>query len=122
VHGEYTERLAEAPSDGQLARLARARLLQLAEDVRRSWRSDLDAAGDAPVAERAVMDRHVERSLKAVEAVVAEVSRPASDRRWLVERFKDAALPLVFFLRGLEDAPAELVSDWLAPRRLAESA
>jgi len=122
VHGEYTERLAAAPADGELAQLARARLLQLAEDVRRSWRSDLAAAGDASVAEHAVMDRHVERSLKAIESVVAEVTRPAGDRQWLGERFKDAALPLVFFLRGLEEAPAELVSDWLAPRRLAESA
>ena len=122
MHGEYTERLAAAPADGELAQLARARLLQLAEDVRRSWRSDLAAAGDASVAEHAVMDRHVERSLKAIESVAAEVTRPAGDRQWLGERFKDAALPLVFFLRGLEEAPAELVSDWLAPRRLAESA
>ncbi len=122
VHGEYMERLAVTPADGELAKLARTRLLQLADDVRRSWRGDLAAAGDGALAERAPMDRHVERSLKAVEAVVAEVARPAGDREWLRERFKDAALPLVFFLRGLEGAPAELVGDWLAPRRLAESA
>jgi hypothetical protein len=69
VHGEYMARLAATPSDGELAKLARSRLLQLADDVRRSWRSDLAAAGDDALAERALMDRHVERSLKLVEAV-----------------------------------------------------
>ena len=45
VHGEYTERLAATPADGELAQLARGRLLQLADDVRRSWRTDLAATG-----------------------------------------------------------------------------
>src|SRR5437667_11202684 len=59
VHGEYTERLAAAPSDGELARLARARLVQLADDVRRAWLADLAAAEPAP--EQSLLDRHVAR-------------------------------------------------------------
>src|SRR6266700_3886606 len=47
VHGEYFERLAAAPSDGELAQLARARLAQLTDDVRRSWLADLAATGSA---------------------------------------------------------------------------
>jgi hypothetical protein len=124
VHGEYMERLAASPSDGELALMARARLRQLTDDVRRAWLSDLaraDADGVA-VAERPVVERHVERGLRAIESVVAEEARPAGDREWLRERFKDAAVPLALFLYGLEEAPAELVGEWLAPRHLAESA
>lgn len=120
VHGEYMERLAAAPSDGELAQLARARLTQLSEDVRRAWLADLAAAEPAP--EQALLDRHVMRSLKAIDSVLAELTRPAGDRDWLRERFQEAAVPLVLFLRGLEDAPAELLGEWLAPRRLARSA
>jgi hypothetical protein len=60
--------------------------------------------------------------VKAIDSVLAELTRPAGDRDWLRERFREAAVPLVFFLRGLEDAPAELVGEWLAPGRLAETA
>ncbi len=122
VHGEYIERLAAAPSDGELAQLARARLAQLTDDVRRAWLADLAAAGDDALAESQVLDRHVAKALKALDAVLIEVTRPAGDRDWLRERFREAAIPLVFFLRGLEDAPSELVGEWLAPRRLAETA
>jgi hypothetical protein len=120
VHGEYMERLAAAPSDGELAQLARARLAQLTDDVRRAWLADLAAAEPAP--EQSLLDRHVARSVKAIDSVLAELTRPAGDRDWLRERFREAAVPLVFFLRGLEDAPAELVGEWLAPGRLAETA
>jgi hypothetical protein len=108
VHGEYVGRLAAAPADGELAQAAKARLLALSHDVRAAWRSDLAAAGAGSGA--AVLDRHVERTLRAVESVVAELARPAADRRWLHERFQDAALPLLMFLRGLEEAPAELLA------------
>jgi hypothetical protein len=120
VHGEYMERLAAAPADGELARLARARLTQLSEDVRRAWLADLAAAEPAP--EQALLDRHVTRSVKAIDSVLAELTRPAGDRDWLRERFQEAAVPLLLCLRGLEDAPAELLGEWLAPRRLARSA
>jgi hypothetical protein len=114
------ERLAASPSDGELARLARTRLAQLTDDVRRAWLADLSAAAPAP--EQTLLDRHVTRSLKAIESVLAELTRPAGDRDWLRERFRETAVPLVFFLRGLEGAPAQLVGDWLAPRRLADTA
>ena len=120
VHAEYMERLAAAPSDGQLAQLARARLGQLADDARRAWLADLSAAEAAPG--QALLDRHVTRSIKAIESVLAELSRPAGDREWLAERFRETAVPLLLFLRGLEDAPAELVGEWPAAKRLAQSA
>ncbi|TMF89724.1 MAG: hypothetical protein E6I08_04445 [Chloroflexi bacterium] len=108
VHTDYVERLAAAPADGELARSARARLLGLSQDVRGAWRADLTGAGGAPGA--AVLDRHVERTLRLLESVLAELARPAADRRWLQERFQDSALPLLMFLRGLEEAPAELLA------------
>src|SRR5690348_7689355 len=83
VHGELSQRLAAAPADGELAVSARDRLRQLSADVRAAWRSDLAAAGAGAGA--AVLDRHVERTLRLVESVVAELARPAADRRWLQE-------------------------------------
>lgn len=108
VHAEYVDRLAGAPADGELAQAARLRLLGLSRDLREAWASDLAADGAGSGA--AVLDRHVQRTLRAVEAVVAEMARPAADRRWLQERFQDAAVPLLMFLRGLEEAPAELLA------------
>jgi len=106
VHAEYLERLAAAPADGELAQQARSRLLQLTADVRRSWRADRAAGGKG----LEVLDRHVERTLRALESVIAELARPAADRIWLHERFQDAAVPLLLVLRGLEEAPAELLA------------
>ncbi len=103
VHGEYFERLAAAPSDGELAQLARARLAQLTDDVRRAWLADLAATGDDALAESQVLDRHVAKALKALDAVLIEVTRPAGDRDWLRERFREAAVPLVF----LDAAPPD---------------
>jgi len=71
VHTDYVERLAAAPADGELARSARARLLGLSQDVRGAWRADLTGAGGAPGA--AVLDRHVERTLRLLESVLAEL-------------------------------------------------
>ncbi|HEX6348683.1 MAG TPA: hypothetical protein VF160_04755 [Candidatus Dormibacteraeota bacterium] len=110
LEAEYLERLAAEPADGELALAARARLAQLVADVRGSWRDDLAGGRPALDGGAAVLDRHVERTLRVLESVVAELARPAADRSWLHQRFQDAALPLSLFLRGLEEAPAELVA------------
>lgn len=122
-HGEVLARLEEAGSDLEQAGLASRRLAELLGDVGRAWTADLEAARAVPGAERAVFDAHVRRSLRVLEATAAEYGRaPVGDRRrWLAEQFNGTAVPLLLFLRGLEDTPADLLDGWLAPV-LAKSA
>ncbi len=70
-----------------------------------------------------MFDAHVRRSLRALEGIATEYGRaPAADRRqWLAGQFHATAVPLLLFLRGLEDTPEDLLEGWLAPV-LAKSA
>jgi hypothetical protein len=121
-HGEAVDRLRSAPGDLEFAAGARRRLVDLVTDVRDAWAADA-AAGGVPAAELPVFDSHVRRSLRALEATVAEYGRAPSDERlrWLAGQFHATAVPLLLFLRGLEETPENLLEGWLAPV-LAKSA
>jgi hypothetical protein len=123
-HGEALDRLRAAPGDLEAAAAARRRLGDLVNDVRDAWSADVSAVR-LPVAatELPVFDSHVRRSLRALEGTVAEYDRAPSDDRlqWLAAQFHAAAIPLLLFLRGLEETPDELLEGWLAPV-LAKSA
>jgi len=115
-HSEYLERLRAEPADPELARTAAARLGQLIGDVRTAWLAESAGGGPEP------LRRHVSRTLSALESAAAELRRPNTDLEWLGERFRESAAPLMFFLRGLEDAPEEQLNAWLAPQPLSRSA
>lgn len=115
-HAEYLERLRAEPADAELARAAAARLRQLIEDVRGAWLAESAGGGPEP------LRRHVSRTLTALESAAAELRRPNTDLEWLGERFRESAAPLLFFLRGLEDAPDDQLRAWLAPQPLSRSA
>lgn len=119
-HGEAVDRLRAGPGDVEVASAVRRRLLDLVTDVRDAWSAD---ARTTSVAELAVFDSHVRRSLRALEATVAEYDRAPSDERlrWLTGQFHATAVPLLLFLRGLEETPEDLLDGWLAPV-LAKSA
>ena len=121
-HGDTLARLEEAGPEIEQAAAAARRLADLLADVGRAWMTDSSAAG-CTAAELEVFDTHVRRTLRLLEATAAEYARaPAADRRhWLAEQFNGAAVPLLLFLRGLEDTPVELLDGWLAPA-LAKSA
>lgn len=122
-HGEALERLRDAGGGGdrEAALASQRRLTELVADVRSAWSSDL--AVTPASRELTVFDGYVRRSLKALDATTAEYSRgPSGERlRWLAAQFHGTAVPLLLFLRGLEDTPAELLDGWLAPV-LAKSA
>ena len=98
VQAEYERRLVEEAGGRQLAEAASGRLLQLLRDVRASW------AQESAGLELPGLRGHVTRSLATMEAAAAGLARPGADVGSLGERFREVGLPLVFFLRGMEDA------------------
>jgi hypothetical protein len=102
VHSELSARLIAEPENRELAGATVARLLAICADVRDLWaRESLGAPGSS---ELAAVRRQVTRSLAAIEAAVAELKAPGADPARLSGEFQDAAVPLVYLLRGLEDA------------------
>ena len=59
---------------------------------------------EAEDAELAGLGRHVRRSLAAMRAAVAQMTAPGVDLHRLHAELREAGLPLVFFLRGLDGA------------------
>jgi hypothetical protein len=98
VQAEYQERLLIEGPAGPLAAAASARLLQLLHDVRATWAREsqgVDLSGLRP---------HVQRTLAALEAAAAALAHPGADASRLGADLRDAGVPLVFFLRGLDDS------------------
>lgn len=118
-HGVLLERWSAEPGDLEVRAATAQRLSALIADVRQAWSADLAAA--RPTAELAVFDGHVRRSLKGMEAAALEMRRSPAGIEWLRGQFRAAAVPLLLFLRGLEDTPEDLLEGWLAPG-LARSA
>src|SRR5437588_2908687 len=95
VQADYQQRLASS-GDAEPLAAASARLLQLVDDVRATWNRESQGA------ELDGLRGHVSRSLAAMQASAAAMARPSADVRRLGAEFRDAGLPLVFFLRGLD--------------------
>jgi hypothetical protein len=115
AHAEYERRLDAEGAAGPLAAAGSARLLQLLRDVRAAWEADSQGV------ELAGLRAHVSRSLAAMEAATAAMSRPGQDRARLHSGLRDTGLPLVFFLRGLEDSPSAVLRE-VDPSPMARSA
>ncbi|HEX4212437.1 MAG TPA: hypothetical protein VIA06_03805 [Candidatus Dormibacteraeota bacterium] len=93
------------------------RLISAAEDVRMAWRSE------CPEGMRQTgLGRHVTRQLAACLASIAALERRGADVEARNVEFRDAALPLLFFLRGLEDTADDALAAWLGRPALARSA
>lgn len=105
VQAEYERRWLEEAGGCQLAEAAATRLLQLLRDVRASW------AQESASLELPGLRGHVSRSLAAMEAAAAGLVGPGADVAALGERFREAGLPLVFFLRGLDEAGEPVLAD-----------
>jgi hypothetical protein len=120
AYGDYLERLSAGPEDRHLRAAARLRLLEMLQGLRETWRAE--AAESLGGRELAGLRRHVSRSLSAMEAALAGLEQPGTSPERRSLEFQEAALPLVFFLRGLEELPERQVLEWLRPRPLQESA
>ena len=102
---EYQQRLVTEGSSGPVAAAASARLLQLVQDVRGTWGRESQGA------DLAGLRSYVQRSLAAMEAAAAALAQPGADVARLGGDLRDAGVPLVFFLRGLDDSDAPVLAE-----------
>ena len=114
TQADYQQRLVR---EGQLelAATASARLLQLVGEVRTSWNRESQGL------ELAGLRAYVSRSLAAMQAAAAGLGRPGADTARLGAELREAGVPLVFFLRGLDDSEAPVLAE-LAGRELQRTA
>jgi hypothetical protein len=105
VEAEYQRRLAAEGWNADLARAAAARLLHVLQDVRVAWNQESSAA------DLSGLRSHVSRWLAAMEAAAAGLERPGADLMDLSAQFRDAGVPLVFFLRGLDDSSEPVLAE-----------
>jgi hypothetical protein len=109
VEAEYRRRLQAEGQESDLRGAASARLLQVLRDVRAAW------AQESAGAELAGLRSHVSRWLSAMEAAAAGLEQPGADSAGLSARFWDAGVPLVFFLRGLDDSSGPVLAELAGP-------
>ncbi|TMG10606.1 MAG: hypothetical protein E6I00_12480 [Chloroflexi bacterium] len=99
--GEAQVRLLSEPIDRRIVGSTVDRLLELAGDLRESWRRE-----NALRPLEAPLERYVKESLRTVELAVAGLRQAGADLELLASDFESAALPLEVFLRGLDAEPA----------------
>ena len=122
VHTEYLARFAAEPGNRDLIRSGILRMRSLLDDVRGAWVQEANSASSIDATELDALKRHLTRSLASAEAALAEMERPNADLGWLAGQFREAAAPLLFFLRGLEDMPEQQIREYLAPIPLRRTA
>lgn len=116
VYSEYAARLADSPGDIPLAEAARTKLFDLAGHVHDAW------AGDSTTVPIPAIRRHVSATLATMDLAVASLGRRNTDPDLLADQLKDAAVPLLLMLRGMEDIADGQVLDWLGTGALAKTA
>ena len=116
VQAEYQRRFALEGWRGSLAASASARLLQILQDVRASWDGEtggMDLAG---------LRSYVQRSFASMEAAAASLTQPGADPARLLAELREAGVPLVFFLRGLDGSELPVLAELAAAQPLPRSA
>lgn len=98
---EALERLISDPAERQMVGLIASKLLELASDVRESWRREslMSRPADA-------LNAYVQEWLRTAEFAIAALPQAGADLELLGRDFEGAVLPLEVFLRGLDSEPA----------------
>ena len=104
----YAERLT-GPGQTELPAAMSARLLELVHDVRTTWERESGGV------ELAGLHGYVLRSLVGMEAAPPSVAVPGGDLGGRGAETRDAGLPLVFFLRGLDDSDDPVLAELARP-------
>lgn len=121
LEAELVQELLPAHGFSASRRTASRRLLQALGDVRNAWAADLRAAGGAgPGLDD--LHRYVRRVLAALELQAAALERTTTDVQAFDREFREAAVPLLFLLRGVEDAGDQALLAWMAPEPLRRTA
>jgi hypothetical protein len=98
---EALDRLLSQPAERSIAGLIAAKLLELAEDVRESWRRESLVSRPAEA-----LDVYVKEALRTAEFAIAALPQAGADLELLGRDFEGVAMPLEVFLRGLDAEPA----------------
>ena len=98
---EALDRLLSEPAEREMVGLISAKLLELASDVRDSWRRETLQTMPA-----AALDAYVKEAIRTAEFAIAALPQAGADLELLGRDFENAALPLEVFLRGLDAEPA----------------
>ena len=98
---EALDRLLSEPAEREMVGLISAKLLELASDVRDSWRRE-----SAQTMPAAALDAYVKEALRSAEFAIAALPQTGADLELLGQDFEKAVLPLEVFLRGLDAEPA----------------
>jgi hypothetical protein len=98
---EALDRLLSEPAEREMVGLISAKLLELASDVRDSWRRESAQARPA-----AALDAYVKEALRSAEFAIAALPQTGAGLELLGRDFENAVLPLEVFLRGLDAEPA----------------
>jgi hypothetical protein len=98
---EAQGRLASEPVERRTVGSVVDRLLELAADVRESWRREALARPLEPA-----LEAYMASSLRTAELAIAGLGQAGADLGLLRIDFESAALPLEVFLRGLDAEPA----------------
>jgi hypothetical protein len=117
LHGQCAERFDAGQGGPRAREIAVRRLLVAVDDVQAAWR--LESGAEVRLGG---LDRHVRRALAAIRGEIAALERPGADLAARSRDFREAVIPLVFFLRGLEETHDDTLLAWLAPRPLQRSA
>jgi hypothetical protein len=110
LQAEHGARITAHEADRQVARSSARRLVAAARDLRDAWAVDVASAGP----DLGPLRRHVTTSLAGMEITLARLGEPGMDVARLTREFREVALPLLFFLRGLEGCTEEALATWLA--------
>jgi hypothetical protein len=105
TQADYQRRLAVERRGSPLAGAASTRLLQLLEDVQVTWTREsqgVDLVGLRP---------YVQRSFATMRAAAAGMAAPGADALRLGVQLREAGLPLVFFLRGLDESATPVLEE-----------
>jgi hypothetical protein len=99
--GESQDRLVSEPYEREMAGSVVARLLELASEVRESWRRE-NASSPLPRS----LERYVREALRTMDLAIVGLQQAGADLELLRGDFEEAALPLEIFMRGLDNEPA----------------
>ena len=98
---EALNRLVSDPHERRMAGSTAARLLELTEAVRDSWRRE-NVQGQLP----RPVGRYVREAVRTIDLAIVGIQQTGADLELLRQDFEGAALPLEIFMRGLDSEPA----------------
>ena len=98
---EAVDRLVSEPYERQVAASVSDRLVELAAEVRESWRRERLSADLTDS-----LDRYVKDAMRTIELAIAGLQQRGADLELLRQDYEVAALPLELFMRGLDAEPA----------------